>query len=205
MNASERVEFAELVSSVMAYYKQETSPFVVDIWWQACQHYEFEQVRKALTKHATDPERGQFAPKVADIVRQLSGTPTDKAQQAWAKAYAAIGRAGPWQDVVFDDPVIHSVIDTMGGWVKFANVSMDELSYTQHRFMESYRVFFKNPREEYPKVLRGARSPDDEYDRKGLALPAPIVIGIPEIAALVMAGKQISYRDHALIENTIEA
>ena len=180
-------EFAELISSVMAYYKQDCSPFVVDIWWSACQVYDFKQVQKALTQHATDPERGQFAPKVADIVRILSGTPTDRAQDAWAKVYAAIGRAGPWQDVVFDDPTIHAVIEVMGGWVKIANVEMDEISYTQHRFMQTYQSFAKSPRE-YPKLLRGARSPDDEYYRKGLALPAPVLIGNQEMAQLVFAG-----------------
>jgi hypothetical protein len=187
MTSNDRSEFAELLSSVMAYYRQDCSPFVVDIWWSACQIYDFEQVKKALTKHATDPERGQFAPKVADVVRILSGTPTDRAQDAWSKVYAAIGRAGPWQDVVFDDPTIHSVIEVMGGWVKIANVEMDEISYTQHRFMQTYQSFAKSPRE-YPKLLRGARSPDDEYYRKGLPLPAPVLVGNQEMAKLVFAG-----------------
>ncbi|NBW23313.1 MAG: hypothetical protein EBR82_86755, partial [Caulobacteraceae bacterium] len=52
-----KAEFAELISSVMAYYKQDCSPFVVDIWWSACQAYDFEQVQKALTQ----PSGGQLA------------------------------------------------------------------------------------------------------------------------------------------------
>jgi hypothetical protein len=63
-----------LVTDVLAYYRQPTSEFTCPCGGRPASRSTLEQVRKAMTAHATDPERGQFAPKVADIVRILAGT-----------------------------------------------------------------------------------------------------------------------------------
>ena len=116
MQLSEKPECLRLVASILDYYKQPFSEFVLAVWWEGCKGFALEQVSKALTRHATDPERGQYAPKVADIIKQLSGTVTDRAAMAWGKAYEAMQGVGAYTDVVFDDPVIHAVIADMGGW-----------------------------------------------------------------------------------------
>ena len=64
--------FVELLTQALGFYGQAVSPFAVSVWWQACQGVELDQVRRALTAHAMDPDRGHFAPKPADVVRQLS-------------------------------------------------------------------------------------------------------------------------------------
>ena len=56
-----REQFNRLLSDVMAYYKQDLSEFVLDVWWQACKGCDIDQISSALSRHATDPERGQFA------------------------------------------------------------------------------------------------------------------------------------------------
>lgn len=185
MHTSEQQRFAELVTSALGYYRQDVTPFTLAVWWQGCQPYSLEQVSKALTGHATDPDRGQFAPKVADIVRQLGGTSTDKAALAWGKTYDAMCSVGAYSDVVFDDPAIHAAIADLGGWQKMCRSSMDELSYLQHRFSESYRAYAGRGEFDYPKVLIGDRSPDEMYARRGLKPPKPRVIGDVERARLV--------------------
>jgi hypothetical protein len=160
----------------MAYYKQDISPFTLSLWWQACAGYDLEQVSKALSAHAVDPEAGRYPPKVADVVRQLSGTTTDRAEAAWSKTMRAISGVGPWRDVVFDDPAIHAVIDALGGWPKICATTVDDLSYLQHRFVTSYKALSKDV-PEYSRVLRGLRSPDEIYAQKGLAPPKPEIVG----------------------------
>lgn len=178
-------EFRTLITNVYAHYGQEVSEFTLSVWFEACKNYEFDQISKALSAHAMDPETGQFCPKVADVVKKLSGTPTDRSHMAWSKAYEAITRAGPWKDVVFDDSAIHAVIEGLGGWPKFCSVTMEELSYLQHRFCEGYKAFYRNPGYEYPKVLKGQRSSDESYLEKGLPVPKPTVIGNIEQARIV--------------------
>ena len=185
MQARDQAEFAALITDVLAYYRQNTSTFVLDVWWQACQSFDMEQVRKAVTAHATDAERGQFAPKVADIVRILAGTTTDRAQLAWGKVHDAMGSVGAYSDVVFDDPAIHAVIEDMGGWPKLCRSEVAELSYQQHRFCQAYKAYAGRGEFDYPRRLAGDRSPDAEYEKKGLPLPRPAVVGDRERAKAV--------------------
>ncbi len=178
MKLSDKPQFAQLIRDAMAFYRQDVSPFALGVWWQACESFDFEQVAKAITAHAMDPERGQFPPKPADLVRQLSGTATDRAMIAWGKVHDAMGRVGAYSDVVFDDPVIHATVDDLGGWVKMCRTELSELSYLQHRFTESYRAYAgRGALSDYPRRLTGDRSPDDLYAKRGLPPPKPAVIG----------------------------
>lgn len=190
MKLDDKPRFKELLEGVMSYYRQDTSTFILDLWWQACQNFDFEQVHKAMTKHATDPDVGQFAPKVADIVRQLSGTKTDRAVLAWGKMFEAMQRIGQYQDVVFDDPAIHAAVMDLGGWSKVCQTLESDISYLQHRFCELHRAYSNKGQFEFPKMLGGIRSPDHEYLQRNLPIPEPILIGDAETAKQVYLGGQ---------------
>ena len=191
MQPHEKPAFAGLITDALGYYRQDASRFTLDLWWQACQAFDMEQVSKALSTHAMDPERGQFAPKVADLVRVLSGTHTDRAQLAWGKAFEAMSAVGSYTDVVFDDPAIHAVIEDMGGWPKVCRTETKELSYLQHRFCESHKAYTGRGKFDYPRRLIGDRSPDAAYERKGLPVPKPAVVGDKEKARIVYRGGNV--------------
>lgn len=188
MRPTDKPALLALLTDVLAYYRQHVSDFTMTVWWAACQPFDLAQVRKALTAHATDPERGQFAPKVADLVRILSGTTTDRAALAWGKVHEAMSAVGSYTDVIFDDPAIHAAVDDCGGWPKMCRTEIKELSYLQHRFCEAHKAYTARGEFGYPRRLAGDRSPDSEYERKGLALPKPAVIGDPVRAKLVYQG-----------------
>src|SRR5690606_19279218 len=141
MTPQDRERFATLITDVLGFYGQSPSMFALTVWWQACQPFELKAVERALGRHAMDPERGQFAPKPADLVRQLQGTPTDRASKAWSTVLDACSRVGAYQDVVFDDPIIHAVVEDLGGWPALCRIDTERLSYTQHRFTEAYRGY----------------------------------------------------------------
>lgn len=185
MQPSEKPAFYELLSDALGYYGKPASEFTLQVWWQACQKFSFEQITKALTAHATDAERGQFAPKVADVIRILEGTKTDRSLLAWGKVLEAIGAVGAYQDVCFDDPAIHASIADCGGWVKICRSDMAEIGYLQHRFCQSHQAYTGRGEFEYPRVLAGDRSPDGDYLKRGLPVPKPVLVGNAERAKLV--------------------
>lgn len=191
MRLDQQDQFVTLITDVLKFYRQDTTPFTLEVWWQACQVFEFDQVRKALTAHAMDAERGVFAPKPADIVRKLQGTSSDRAMLAWGKALDAMQRVGAYSDVVFDDPAVHAAIQDMGGWPKVCRTETKEMSYLQHRFCESYKAYSESGTFDYPKILIGDRSPDEMFTKKGLQPPKPAVIGDTEKARLVYKGGKI--------------
>lgn len=185
MTEADRNDFAQLITDVLAYYRQDASRFVLDLWWNTCKPFAFEQVRAAIQKHCTDAERGQFAPKVADLARILHGTTTDRAALAWGKCLEAMSSVGAYTDVVFDDPAIHAVVEDLGGWPKLCRTESKELGYLQHRFCESHRAYTGRGTFDYPRRLGGDRSPDSEYEKVGLKLPRPALIGNTDRAKLV--------------------
>jgi hypothetical protein len=192
MKPTDKQQFSSMLRDVMAFYKQDVSPFALSVWWQACENFDFEQVSKALTKHAMDAERGMFPPKPADLVRQLEGTATDKAMLAWGKLFEAMGRIGAYTDVVFDDPAIHAAVEDLGGWVKICRIETSQLSYLQHRFCEAHRAYTSRGQFDYPRRLTGDRSPDEMYAKKGLPLPRPALIGDADRAKQVYKQGQIA-------------
>lgn len=202
-------EFRDLLKSIFSFYRQDVTPFMLDVWWQACQGYDLEQVRKAMTAHAMDPDRGQFAPKPADIVRQLGGTATDRALLAWGKVLEAMQSVGAYTDVVFDDPAIHAVIEDLGGWPKVCRGETKDLSYLQHRFTESHRAYVGRGQFDYPRSLRGDRSPDEMFAKRGLQPPKPAVVGNVERARQVYAlgatGGKTKVEFHALLSAAVPA
>lgn len=177
MRTEQADAFTDLLTDVMAYYGKDVSTFMVQVWWGACTNFELEQVSSALQRHATDPDRGQFAPKVADIVKVLAGTTTDRAALAWGKTLEAMTSVGAYTDVVFDDPAIHAVIEDLGGWPKVCRTDLKELSFLQHRFQESHRAYTGRGKFEYQRRLAGDRSPDFEFTSRGIPLPRPALVG----------------------------
>lgn len=186
MNVEQMGQFRTLLTDVMAYYGKDCSDFTLTVWWGACQKFDFEQVSRALERHAADPERGQFPPKVADVVRVLQGTTTDRAALAWGKVHGAMSTVGAYTDVVFDDPAIHAVIEDLGGWPKVCRTEIAELSYLQHRFQEAHKAYTERGQFEYMRRLPGDRSPDHEYTSHGLPLPRPALVGVREKAIAVL-------------------
>lgn len=188
-------KFASAMTAVAELYGKQLSSGAVALWWQALERFEFAQVSRALHTHTQDPKDGQFMPKPADLIRHLEGTATDAAQLAWGKAYEAMQRVGAYTDVVFDDPVIHAVIDDLGGWPKVCRGETKDLSYLQHRFCESYQAYRNRAKSgaglEYPRMLMGDRSPDDVFASKGLPPPKPAVVGDVEKAKLVWRGGKV--------------
>lgn len=187
MQPAEKSKFVGLLADVMAYYRQDTSPFLINVWWDACANVSFEEVSKAINAHVKDAERGQFAPKVADIVRALVGTTTDKAALAWGKVQGAMGSVGAYQDVCFDEPAIHAAIVDCGGWTKMCRSDLNELSYLQHRFCNAYKAYAARGVFEYPRQLSGDRGSDALYAKRGLPPPKPVLVGNPEQAKRVLA------------------
>lgn len=188
MNNADRERFAMLIADVLAFYGQTPSQFAMNVWWQACQQFDYGQVQRALGRHAMDPERGMFAPKPADLVRQLKGTPSDRAAKAWSLVMDAASRVGAYTDVVFDDPIIHAVIEDLGGWISLCRTNADRLSYQQHRFIEAYTAYCnRGDLQQWPKRLRGDRSPDEVYESRGLPPPKPAFIGDASKAQAVLA------------------
>lgn len=169
MQPSDAKAFQALLTGALAFWKQDTTEFTLSVWWEACQPFALEQVRKALTAHAMHPERGSFAPRPSDFVRELQGTHTDRALMAWGRVSRAMSEVGSYASVDFGDPVIHAVVRELGGWALICRVPNDEQQFLQKRFCDFFRTYTARGVSEAPLALQGEH--DSENAAKSLESP----------------------------------
>lgn len=168
--------FLTVLTGVADYYGKELSEGVISLYWQGLQQYDVEAVEKALWDHTQNPDNGQFMPKIADLTRGMQGRTQDQAAIAWSKLDAAVRRVGTYQDVVFDDPIIHRVIADMGGWIWFGNQLEDEWPFVAKNFENRYRGYkLRNEVPDYSPVLIGMANAHNQ--QQGFAHHPPIMIG----------------------------
>lgn len=183
MQPTDRGAFKALLTDAMAFWRTDLSTFALGVWWEACKTFELEQVSKAITAHAMDPEQGRFKPMPADIVKQLQGTRTDRSLIAWGKVMEAMQSVGSWGSVTFDDPAIHAAIEDMGGWPMLCRSKTDELAFVQRRFCDTHKAYSVRPNIPHVPVLRGGH--DQQNAANGYALQQPVLIGDPERAQAI--------------------
>lgn len=183
MKPDERQAFGQFLTGALGFWGQSVNAFSLNVWWQACESMAFDQVRDAFTQHALDPDRGQFAPKPADLIRQLQGGHQDRAMGAWSKVYEAIKRAGARQSVVFDDAVIHTAVEDIGGWAAICRSEVDELQWLQKRFIEAYVAAARSKRT-HPAKLMGEHEAENRL--RGYDVAPPVLIGDQEKARAVL-------------------
>lgn len=178
-------KFHEGIVGVMSFYGKDVSGFALDVWWMALKGYDLAAITEAFNRHLMNPDSGQFAPKPADIVRMLQGSTQDAALTAWAKVDKAVRSIGPYQSVVFDDPLIHAVLHDMGGWIALSQKTEDEWPFVAKEFENRYRGFkSRGIVPEYSGVMVGL---GEAHNRKGgFNVEPPMLIGNEQSAKQVM-------------------
>lgn len=171
MQASEKAEFAELMTQALAFWRKDVTDFTLSVWWTACQPFSLEQVNKALQAHAMHPERSSFAPMPGDFVRELAGTHTDRALMAWGRVTRAMSEVGAYASVDFGDPAIHATVRELGGWAAVCRAPNDEQPFLQKRFCDFYRTYSTRGVPDAPLQLQG----EHDTTNASLSLESPDV------------------------------
>ena len=187
MNAQDAEEFKRRLAGVFAIYSRDLSEMVLSIWWESLRKYDLAAVASALNRHAVNPDNGQYLPKPADIVKLIEGGTVDSSLVAWSKVDRAIRSIGPYQSVVFDDPIIQAVVQDMGGWVQLCNSSEQELPFKGKEFQTRYRAYKTTASlQNWPTHLPGIA--EGQNAAGGFRQDPPVMIGNPEACRRVYEG-----------------
>lgn len=73
---------------------------------------------------------------VALVRDQLTVDMGDRAIAVWTEVVKAMEQKGAYRSVKFDDPVIHSVIEVMGGWAELCGTPIDK--WLRKEFIDNY-------------------------------------------------------------------
>ena len=95
-------------------------------------------------------------------------------------------RIGVYESVSFADPVVGSVIETMGGWIRLGDMLQNEEKWKQKEFERLYEILVVNGGH-HPKSLPGIMEMENAV-RGYKVTVKPVLIGaqqgqIPAVAA----------------------
>lgn len=187
MQTEDFQKFHDGIAGVMGFYGKSVSTFALDVWWTALKRYDLPAIVDAFNRHLANPDAGQFSPKPADIIRMLQGSTQDAALRAWVKVDQAVRRVGTYCDVVFDDPLIHRVVQDMGGWIALGTKAEDEWPFVAKEFENRYRGFYsRSEHPQYPATLIGIATAHN--NQKGYRSETPMLIGNEQLARQVLYG-----------------
>ncbi|MBT7630934.1 MAG: DUF551 domain-containing protein [Desulfobacula sp.] len=184
-------EFATLYLATYSIYKRprdsDPNPVVYELFYEAVKKFGYDAVKAAFSVHIQSPDNGQWIPKPADIVRIIEGTSKDNALVAWSKLKKTISAVGSYETVVFNDPIIHAVVQDMGGWIFLCSTTEKELPFKKNEFQSRYYDYkSKSDVPVYPAKLYGTH--ESENLQKGYLehIPEPNLIGNPVKAEEVL-------------------
>ena len=170
-------DFSGLLTDALNVYGQRTSKGVIDVWWNALKKYEFNIVQQAFSDHVVDTDVGQFAPKPANIIRNIEGSRETRAMIAWSKVHKAIRLIGGGTTVCFDDRFIHATIGDMGGWIKLCAVEEDEMPFKAREFEKRYDSHAKHGVSEFPRKLIGNHDAQNTAQGFMEFISTPVTVG----------------------------
>lgn len=91
---------------------------------------------------------------IALVREQITEKIEDRAMIVWGIVVKIMAQRGAYLSVKFDDPIIHSVIEMMGGWPEFCHIPIDQ--WMRKEFINAYISLSKNSNHSnHPKYLKG--------------------------------------------------
>jgi len=148
------LDFAKIMAVLAEVYDGGTPPskLKIEIYSKALANVPIEKIKSAVEKMIQTRVYPSF-PKPAEIIQEIQGTTEDRATTAWIEFVNTIRRVGTYESVQFDDPVIHSVCQFLGGWPEAGNWPESELKWKQKEFERLYSIMTN--KDQHPRYLPG--------------------------------------------------
>lgn len=188
MREQDRGDFYEALKAAFDVYGKSIGSGAMSVYFDALADYELSSITLGLTRHLRDPSAGQFAPKPADIIRNIEGRSDDAAMLAWVKVRKSMGAVGAWNSIAFDDPIIHAVLIDLGGWPKMCSTLTNDLPFLAKDFERRYSAYKSRHAipTECPRYLVGLS--EGANSEKGYQTDPPVLVGDKNNAMLVLEG-----------------
>ena len=158
MNNKDKFKFHELMTGIGEAYGKEITKPLLTIYFSSLANYTIVQVSESINKHLVDTKSGQYFPKPADIVRNISGasiSAEDRALTAWMAVEAAISSVGSYGTLKLKDKQAMMAVKAIGSWQQLCATDREKLAFKRQEFMANYKALENTPIEMLPDSLAG--------------------------------------------------
>ena len=184
-------KFYALFSGLCDIVGKEPSKTLFKVYYEVLKHLTDEEFETAINKLLTS-WKFKTLPMPAEILEMVNGNLEDQAILALTKVERAIREIGPYQTVVFDDPIIHAVINAFdGGWTGICSMTLDEWKFAKKDFIKIYKAYASNPDKlpEIPNKLIGLHEHNNALNGYHKHIPLPVFVGNKEKAKEIYSGR----------------
>lgn len=144
-------DFSKGIKMLEEYYSVKLTDANINIYWSRLKDYD-DKTFKGVIIRCIDTLK--FFPKIADIKEIIEGSLEDEAEIAWLILKGKVESHGGYMSVSFPgNPVIGSVVEAMGGWVKICNTTIEEEKWVKKEFIKLYPIMKKKIN--HPEQLAG--------------------------------------------------
>jgi len=135
--------FAEYFTVLCEVFKTASTKLLLEVYYRALQELSDEEYKNAVSLIIKERVY-KGLPLPAEILEKAKGNDSDRAIIAKDKLKLAMRTYGAYRTVIFDDPVLHKVIESIGGWVKANTMDIEDLEkYMKFEFEKVYRAYTK--------------------------------------------------------------
>lgn len=162
MQDQDKAAFRDMMMAAGEVYGREITKPLLQMYFAALSQCGIDQVQGAMMAHMQNPDSGQFFPKPADFIRQMSGTSKqqeaaieDKASMAWACIERDIRRIGSYGTLKMDDKQALAAVKAIGGWQSLCQTETSKMEWKRKEFIRMYETFERTPLDALPASLPG--------------------------------------------------
>ncbi len=156
MQKSDLSKFSEIMTALGELFDKELSRAALGLYFSALERFPIEMIERAAANIIQTQTFHKF-PLPAEFIQYMA--PPESMDKRVAEAIHEIEYESPYQSPCFDDPILHHVIEAMGGWVnvkaEIRPMSSKEFSFWRNNFGRIYKGFASNPPDRDVPRLQG--------------------------------------------------
>ncbi|OJA00999.1 hypothetical protein BEV13_01365, partial [Rickettsiella grylli] len=157
MTLHDQKKFTQGLMILAEIYNRKLSSLLLQTYWNCLKKYSYVVFESTLWNFLKNPDyaKGNF-PSPADWIKAIEGDTESKSLAAWIEIVKAIRQVGHYESVIFTDPLIHSVVSDMGGWIFLCQQPERELVFLQKEFERRYQTHYASKKWSHrPRYLTG--------------------------------------------------
>jgi hypothetical protein len=159
--------FTALMAAMGEAFSVEASPQKIEIYAQVLSDIPIGEIERAVKQILLSRKTASF-PKIAEIREAITGDIDSRAQDALVKVERAMAEHGGYRTIVFDDPVIHTVIERVQGeWVGLCEMEPDEFKWWKKDFLKLYGHHAQKKPEKVAPLEEGRKEHSLSWQRRG--------------------------------------
>lgn len=148
-----RKKFADEFLLTCLAYEKEFKTELANLYFADLQNYSMDQVVSALRSHRTDPDRGRFFPKVADVVYQITlqnKNPDTTPELEWFKVLKA---AANGRKPITSNQTTLAALQMVGGCNAVGYAEQSNIERLKRSFMDAYKAIEQASANDLPPEL----------------------------------------------------